>query len=178
MSPIPARLGIDVDEVVADTHSGWVRWLNDNFGLGRDPAHGIREWDEPIRLVGKVALEYFSPRIYDEDIVKPIDGALAAIDNFRQMGFDVWYVTSCINGTAESKRDWLSRHGFLPRLSRYLPMSDKSAAPVHILVDDHIKNVRSFKNGWAALVTRPHNERELWSGLRISHLADLFPYVR
>jgi 5'(3')-deoxyribonucleotidase len=59
----------------------------------------------------------------------------------------------------------------------FMAMSEKSNAPVYMLVDDHVDNVSSFR-GVGVLLTRSHNRSAAWKGIRINHLAELYPLIR
>lgn len=173
MSPL-RRLGIDIDGVVADLHKPWIEWMNEWCGLQLTE---FQYWDHPVAAGGKEVLKFLHPRIYDKDIVKPIPGSAAAVEMFRDMGYGITFISHCLNETENAKFGWLARWGFLKNGDAFISTADKACSPVDMLVDDHIVNVRSFK-GVAVLLNQSHNRHETWPGLRIDHLADLYPYIR
>jgi 5'(3')-deoxyribonucleotidase len=172
-------IGIDVDGVVANLHEPWIQWLREfDYNIEQHP--GFTHWSHPLDLAGKFALDFIHKRIYDQDIVKPFEGALAAIEMFRDLGYGICFVSDCINDTAQAKLSWLHRWGFLKvgaSYTQFIPTSNKSNVPVYMLVDDHVDNVASFK-GIGVLHTRSHNRQSAWNGLRIGHLAELYPFIR
>lgn len=172
VQPAKERLGIDVDEVVARLHEPWIRWCNRVFGSKLDPAAGFPTWDFPVELFGKDVYDFLHPLIYDCDVVQPYFAAKTVVDILRASGHPVAWVTSCVNRTDVAKLRWLKSHGFFQPGDLWVPGSDKSKAPVDVLIDDGLHNVESFP-GRSILVRRPHNEMGKWSGEQISELAEL-----
>lgn len=182
MRVVGSRVGIDMDEVVADLHKPWVEWINQRFGVSIPyGVEDFRYWNWPGDTFGPEASDFLTPTIYNADIVKPISGTLAAVEAFRRAGHTPFFISHCpgVGDMRAAKRDWLLRHGFLRSDSeshRFIPASDKSKVPVHILIDDGVHNVRSF-HGVGILVNAPHNRLEQWAGVRIDHLAEALPYL-
>lgn len=180
MTPrVGSRVGIDVDEVVADLHKPWVDWMNVRFNT-KHTVDDFFYWNWPGHTFGPAASDFLVPTIYEADIVKPIPGALAAVESFRRAGHSPFFISSCpgVGDMPAAKRSWLLRHGFLRSSEghRFMPTSDKSKAPVHILIDDGMHNVRAF-HGVSILANAVHNRDEKWSGVRIDHLAEALPYL-
>jgi 5'(3')-deoxyribonucleotidase len=148
-------IGVDVDEVVAELHAPWVRWCNEVYGTNIVNFH---RWEihEEYPEIGMDVYKFIRPWIYEGTTVKPIRGALEAVEKIRAKGHDIAYVTSCLNDTEVAKNRWLERNGFLQRGDAYIPARDKSDVPVDILVDDAVHNVDAFE-GLAILVHRCHN---------------------
>jgi len=170
-------IGIDLDEVLAQLHRPWNAWINQRFGVSRDITAGFTDWDEPTRLFGKEVYEFLTPSVYHMDIVKPVPFALAAMDRIRHHGYEVKIVSSCLNDTYMAKVNWAYRHGFIHNFEDFIPMTDKSNAPVDMLVDDHIVNCQKFVGAnpgrVAVLINQPHNRNEKWPFLRADHLSDV-----
>lgn len=176
------RIGIDVDEVVAQLHQPWLDRYNQDFNDTLTP-DDMPDWDID-RLVkpecGATIFKYLTPDLYDSDAVKPYPGTLQAVTDILAMGHAVVFVSHCgaNNETAYAKGKWLCRNGFTGEGTTFLPGPDKSNAPCDILIDDAIHNVKSFLTGWPILHTRPHNKRYQWLGKRIRHLDDILPHLR
>lgn len=172
-------IGFDMDEVLADLHRPWNRWINERFGVNRWDEAGFTDWDEPTRLFGTEVYDFLTPTIYSADIVKPIAGALDAVLRIRDAGYFVRIVSSCLNDTYTAKVQWCIRHGFIDAEEewKFMAMSDKSEAPVNVLIDDHVGNCRAFhspsKNRIAVLMTKPHNQRSQWNGIRADTLGEV-----
>ena len=170
-------IGIDLDEVCAQLHRPWNAWINQHFNVHRDITAGFTDWDEPTRLFGKEVYAFLTPSVYSMDIVKPVPWACAAVDKIREHGYEVKIVSSCLNDTYEAKVEWAHRWGFIDSPWDFIPMTDKSNAPVDMLVDDHIVNCQKFVDAApgrvAVLINQPHNRHEKWPYLRADHLSDV-----
>jgi len=169
------RIGLDVDEVLLQLHALWISLYNHDYNDAMT-VEDIVHWDihELVKPeCGNKIFNYLQPFMYEKDLIQPYPMARWAVDELRRLGHHIAFVTSCgpNNEMAESKEAYLRRHGFMRRWDLFIPGSDKSNAPVDVLVDDHIKNVESFK-GQAVLVTRPHNIREQTRRLRVHSLAE------
>lgn len=167
------RIGLDVDEVIAQLHQPWLDAYNEDYDdVMRVSDIDRWELDEIVKPeCGKRIFSYLTGAMYDEDLVKPYPDALGSINILRSLGHSIAFVTSCVNDTAAPKAAWLERHDFLQYGDAYLPGRDKSRAPVDILVDDHVVNVNSF-TGMAFLVNRPHNLTSYTFRTRVSGLAE------
>lgn len=168
----PLTLGLDVDEVLGDLHTPWIIWGNARFGTKIKP-EDFRTWNDPINWWSLQCREFLKPHIYDLDRIQPFPLAAAAVQQLREDGHSIRFVTSNPDKeTARAKYHWLVRHGFANSMDEYLPMEDKSRSPVDVLVDDGLHNVTSFR-GRAILVSRWHNLHSKWRGERIWHVAEL-----
>ena len=176
-------IGLDMDEVLADLHRPWNRWINERFGVNRWIEAGFTDWDEPVRLFGTEVYDFLTPTVYSADIVKPVAGTVEAVRALRAAGYDIVIVSSCLNDTFHEKVMWCKRHGFFAddAATAFLPMSDKSEAPVNILIDDHVGNCRAFqdhsKGRVSILMTKPHNVRERWNGIRADTLGEVAEFL-
>ena len=160
-------VGLDVDEVLIQLHQPWLDWGNREFGT---QYRYFTHWAAPETYWGSRAWDFLTPALYEGPSLQPYPHALLGVDTLRAQGHDIRYVTAC-----SFNKPWLQRYGFLRGDDEYVPLRDKSQAPVDLLVDDGIHNVRDFQ-GWSILVTRPHNMPEPWLHQRISSVIDL-PYL-
>jgi 5'(3')-deoxyribonucleotidase len=165
------RVGLDVDEVVAQLHLAWSTAYNETHGTRHTGE--FKTWDEASTPEWYALLV---PSLYDK--VLPYPGTRPAVESIRMQGHEVFFVTSCgaNNETAFAKEKWLRAWGFLREneglmSGHMIATQDKRHAPVDVLVDDHIKNVDSFL-GWSVLQTRSHNRNITTNKSRIDHLAD------
>lgn len=177
------RIGIDVDDVVADLHTAWLARYNQAHGTLWTP-EDMTQWDfeNDLGCTTEELAKFLTPDIYH--VVKPIHGAYAAVEALRDMGHEVHFVTSCRDEAMfEAKYDWLDRHEFLIDSSCVWPVGSwtthttKATVPVDLLVDDSIENVTTFPKA-AYLVTRPHNRNHLCTRKRVRELMDVVPLVR
>lgn len=175
------RIGIDVDGVVADNHTAWLARFNRERSTRWTPAD-LTQWEiwKDLGVESDQIFKHYTPDIYNE--VRPFDGAAEAVNTIVRQGHIVTFVTSC-KGVEEynAKRAWLKHWGFFSAgniatipvgMADEFHHRDKSDVPVDWLIDDHIAHCESF-NGYALLVTRPHN-RNLSSHIkRVKSLADV-----
>ena len=171
------RLGLDVDQVVADLHTPWLNSYNALYNDRLTPAD-ITEWE--IENVvkpecGRKIYTLLDPEMYVDGRVQRIPGSWEAVVKLRAKGYDIAFVSSCLTPEhAEVKFSWLVKHGFLPKTGQadFLSLKDKSLAPVDVLVDDSYENVRTFKGQYACLVTAPYNRLNPWLGMRCKSLQE------
>lgn len=171
------RLGIDVDQVVADLHTPWLDSYNKLYNDRLTPAD-ITDWE--IENVvkpecGRKIYDLLTPEMYDDGRVQRIPHSWESVTRLRAKGYEITFISHCPTpDLAEVKFSWLVRNGFLSKTdqARFLTMKDKSRAPVDVLVDDSYENVRTFKGRYACLVTAPYNRLNLWLGMRCKDLRD------
>lgn len=168
-------IAVDVDEVVADLLSEWLRIYNILWDDTLRPDK-IRGWSlvEQVKPeCGKRIYEILHNRtLYDH--VKPIPGALEAIRWMRQRGHRVVFVSSCVAGSVDRKVAWLQKHKFLPpgnSVKDFIAATDKSLIGADVLIDDHILNVEAFPR-YGILLHVPHNSESYCSKPRASTLMD------
>lgn len=177
------RIGVDVDDVVADLHTAWLARYNKAHDTMWTP-DDMTQWDfeNDLGCTSEELAKFLTPDIYR--VVKPIPGAYATVEALRDMGHEIHFVTSCRDEAMfYAKYDWLDRHGFLIASSCVWPVGSwtkhktKATVPVDLLVDDSIENVTAFPKA-AYLVTRPHNRTHLCTRKRVKELMDVPSLVR
>jgi 5'(3')-deoxyribonucleotidase len=175
------RLGIDVDEVVAQLHEAWLARYNEEYGENITPDH-IMSWDiHEYCLEGHRIYDFLKPGIYTE--VAPVPGAKLALELLRDLGYSITFVTNCgqAHEFADEKLGWLKEYGLMDATTDgFISTKEKRLAPVDILIDDYIKHVTEFERPGrvSMLVTRPHNLLETWDGVRIGHIAGAIPVLQ
>lgn len=142
-------IAVDVDGVCADLHAEWLKRYNaefsDNLTVSR-----IAQWDMVPAVkpeCGKQIYKYLNqPDLYDH--VPVIEGAKDGVNDLRDLGWRVVFVTSCTKGMADQKWEWLERHGFLALTKGQSPdliiAHDKSLIRADALLDDYDGNLA----GW------------------------------
>jgi Uncharacterized protein conserved in bacteria len=166
------RVGLDVDELVAQLHQAWLDSHNRRHG-STYTLQSLPNWDD-YSSPSMYAL--LVPSIYER--VLPYPGTKSAVESIRRQGHEVIFVTSCGNSTemALAKEAWLRRWGYLDEVEglmsgHIIATSDKRNASVDVLVDDNMDNVTSFR-GWSVLQNRIHNLLLTTNKQRITHLSD------
>lgn len=177
---VALRIGIDVDEVVAQLHKAWLWRYNSVYGDDLKP-EDITDWSiEKFvdRKCGRSIFHYLTPDLYEA--IDPYPGAWEVVNQLRSLG-SIYFVSNSRNqAMTDAKIAWLMRHGFLAPDEgwRFIPtVESKSAAPVDILIDDHVVNVNEFP-GWALLLNRPHNLTAKTPRTRLHRFSDALPLIR
>lgn len=170
------RVGIDVDEVVAQLHHAWIGEINAMLGYSLTLAD-FDTWEiqtkvEPIHA--DLIFKLLTPEMYAR--ILPYPGSLEAVRKLRAHGHSIHWVTSSgpNNENALAKQGWLRRFGYMIEgesweSGHFVPGTDKSNAPVDVLVDDHLKNIETFR-GWGILHNRPHNLKLRSKNQRVNSL--------
>jgi len=152
----------DVDGVVADLLSEWVRRYNAKYDDDLSP-EDITEWDMHRNVKPECGTDIHNflrmPNLYS--MVEPIPGALEGIQELRRRGHRVVFVTAAVVGSMDQKARWLKRHGFLTDLNDLIVAQDKSLVQGQVLIDDGAHNIETFP-GYALLYKAPHNEQFVW----------------
>jgi 5'-nucleotidase len=172
----PLIIGMDVDDVVADLISEWLRRYRERTNHPLFPAD-IRTW-EIAGYAKQMATNEFYGILHEPDLygkVEPCAGAKHTVERLRHDGHRIVFISSCVGNTAGAKRDWLVHYGFLNRNRQYVDFiaaNDKALVTgVDILVDDRVENVEAFPKA-SVLIRKPHNE-DLTCWRPRAHLKDL-----
>lgn len=107
------RIGIDLDEVIADTMPAIVRFHNEQYktDLKKDDFRSYRFWetwggtrDDAIRKM----YEFFATDHFAQ--IDPIPGSLAAIKTLKERGHDLFIVTGRQHDIVAKTEKWIRRH--------------------------------------------------------------------
>jgi 5'(3')-deoxyribonucleotidase len=138
-------VAIDVDGVIAYLLGRWLDLYNADFDDNLTP-YNIGWHFHKQAKGGREVYKYLSRKdLYDE--VQEIPGAKWAVENLRDRGFRVVFVTSCVRDMEGPKREWMFEHGFLEKAHSpkdWVVMSDKGLLDAPVLVDDAEHNVVRF----------------------------------
>lgn len=115
---------------------------------------------------------------YRESIVLdpyPVDKANEGYNKFINNDLiDVRLVTSRDQSTKENTKYWLSKHGF-DGYEELLFLNDKTKAPSNVIIDDHIKNVKSYLDNarMGIIMDAPYNQN-FDRGTRVKNLKEAY----
>jgi 5'(3')-deoxyribonucleotidase/uncharacterized protein with PQ loop repeat len=160
ISPRRLRIGIDMDEVMADALSEHLRRYNAAFGtcLTAEDTTG-RHLEQCIPADRRAAAEAMFDAAFFEDLdVMPDCQEVVAELAGRH---DVFIVTAAMDVPCsfDAKYRWLRRHfPFIPQ-SHYVFCGDKTIVDADYLIDDRPRHLHKFK-GRGLLFSAPHNARE------------------
>jgi 5'-nucleotidase len=172
---------VDVDGVVVDLMSEWLKVYNKDYNDNVTPDMLNNGWDMPQYVkseCGSKIYEYLHhPYLYDYAL--PIERALYGVQKLREMGHRVVFATSTPQGVEGRKLQWLIDNHFIePKdhvFKDYIEISDKSLLCGDILIDDGLHNVSGFK-GLGILFDAPHTQKEDWP-IRIKGWENVINYL-
>lgn len=150
-----ARRGIvlvDVDDTTADLCPTWVEAILQKHPELEDPYKNQKwtEWDLATVIPPDYHLSMWS--LLNRELylsVKPIEGALEGVEQLRQMGFRVVFVTTSTVTHAGAKLMWLQNNLFLPPgqfCPDYVEACDKSLIRGDFIIDDRPSTCRNFQH--------------------------------
>ena len=151
-------IGVDVDDVVADLVSEWLRLYNiehkDNVWIDQ-----IKTWEIfDFVKCGHAIYDFLKlPTLYDN--MQPISDAKWGVDMLRKGGHRVVFITSCVLGQFDQKWTWLKRNGFLDdklHANDFIAATDKILLNVDLMIDDKPGTVEAFEER-GLLFKRPWN---------------------
>lgn len=161
----------DVDGVVAKLDETWFARYNrdydDNLTDDKVTGWGMDEFVKPE--CGSKIYDYLQdPTLYDN--CPPMQDALWGINQLRDMGYRVVFVTSSTAGHSGRKYRWLIDNGFLnshhASIRDYVEAADKSVVAGDFIVDDGIHNLDTSP-ARPIMFLRPWNKKD----------TDKYPYV-
>ena len=139
------RLGIDLDGVVADFNTGWIRRYNSQYGA-EVPLDSVKAWDAIPSLTHFEDMGEFWKWARDHDghtlfrHLEPYPGALDALENLTRSGHDVVVLTTKPNWAVHDTLAWLADHRFPTREVHIL--EDKWRVDCDFYLDDAPHNLR------------------------------------
>jgi len=138
-------IAVDLDGVVLNLIEEWLNLYNKKYEDTLKPSD-ILDWNTHKFVksrCGKRIYQFIkNPKIYDN--VKPIEGALEAINSLRDYGFRILFVTTFEPKFSYAKFKWLNDHGFKVDKKDYIECGDKSLILSSALIDDNYENVKNF----------------------------------
>ena len=152
------RIAIDMDDVMADTHSKFVRLYLE----GDMPRYTLEELKEKSfhELFDEDEYRAISQRVYEPGFFRDIpvmEGAQDVIADLMQT-YDVYIASAAqeFPNSLREKWEWLQE--FFPAISwrNYIFMGDKSVLNTDFLIDDLPRNLRTFQ-GEGLLFDALHN---------------------
>jgi 5'(3')-deoxyribonucleotidase len=167
------RIGIDMDEVVADTLGELLQRYNRDFGTSYDKSElvGRRFWETvPVEHKPRI-IEYFEDGEIFADL--PVFEDSPEVVRALQDRYEVFITTAAMEvpSSFNAKFRWLKRHfPFIPA-SHIVFCGDKSVLAVDYLIDDNVRHFERLQ-GEGIVFTAPHNTHETrWR--RVSNWAEV-----
>lgn len=151
-------IGCDVDQVVADLNTEWLRRYNADYEDSLTVAELV-DWDiskfvKPA--CGKDIDKYLQyPHLYER--VRMIPHSLWGVTRLRMQGHRVVFLTSDPSAGASGKINWLKKNDFITGPDDWAVLHDKSLIPTDVLIDDSPRNISRSKAMYNLLFDWPWN---------------------
>ena len=147
-------IGVDCDDVVINLVPNWLYFYNEHY-KDNLKVDDIQDWDISRYVkpeCGKKIYEYIHPdtsksflkRFNIYDFCDPVKNSLMSIQELRNMGYRVIFVTA--SNRLDAKYNWLEHHGFLDNRANFVHAFDKNLINMDYLIDDRWENITSFAN--------------------------------
>lgn len=146
---------VDLDGIVADLHTPWVSWINDNFYREHEQKFTIEDITTymmescvPARI-GKGIYGFLNrANCYSE--LPPLAGALDALEWLQKAGYDLVICSAPARGanTAADKLIWVKEHmPWLKRQNIFLGHR-KEMIKADAIIDDSPDNLAKYRASW------------------------------
>ncbi|MEP6952296.1 MAG: 5'(3')-deoxyribonucleotidase [Ginsengibacter sp.] len=150
------RLLIDMDHVMADITSQYIKWYKDATGteIKRSDLFGKAE-DEAFPQPNLIREFLHAPGFFRSAAVMP--GSQEVIEELNEV-FEVFIVSAAMEFPQSliEKYEWLGKHFPCIDWSQIIFCGSKKPISGDFMIDDHFKNLRNF-NGEKLLFTATHN---------------------
>lgn len=148
-------IAIDMDGVIADTVSHFIKWYERDYGVrvGLDAFEGKPEAEG---LPGNTVRKYVvTPGFFRS--VPVMEGAKEAVLELSE-NFDVYIVSAAMEFPQSliEKYEWLQEHFSFISWKNIILCGDKSIIGTDYMIDDHVRNLDTFK-GTTLMFTAGHN---------------------
>lgn len=174
------RVIIDVDDVLADLITVWVRRYNKKYHDNLK-VKNITDWNiakfTKAECGDKIYEFIESPHLYN--YIKPLPYALEGVNEIRDLGFEIVYATHSTVGAAGRKYLWLKQHGFWNEKDHYVETKSKHILNGNLMIDDNYSNIEKFianTSGFGLLMTRPWNKKYAYSS-RVNGWKDILDSI-
>ena len=138
-------IAIDIDEVIADLMTVWLRRYNSDWD-DNVQEKDIVEWDVANFVKPEAKLSIYdycrNPEIYN--FVKPVKDSQEVIKKLS-IDYTIIYVTAAAANTADRKKCWLKENNFV-NYHNFINTERKEFVCADFLVDDRYSNIKEFVN--------------------------------
>ena len=157
MSERKPRIAVDMDEVIADPLSKFIRLYNRDYGVPLDLQ--ILPGNEVYHHVPEHAKMKLYEYINEKGFFRDLEVIPDSIEVLKQLQekYEVFIVSAAMEfpNSLPDKFDWLTEH--FPFISwKNIIFCGNKIVNVDILIDDRIKNFKDFE-GRKLLFSSPHN---------------------
>ena len=151
------RIAIDMDEVLADPISKFIKLYNRDYGIPIDTViePGNEIYQHVPEHINHKWFDYINEKGFFRDL-PVIEGSIDALKKLQEQ-HEVYIVSAAIEfpKSLEDKIDWLGEH--FPFISwKNIVFCGDKIIKADVLIDDRIKNFSGF-DGRKLLFSSPHN---------------------
>ena len=150
------RLLIDMDHVMADITSQYIKWYKDATGIEIDRRELLGKPEDLAFPQPQLIHEFlFAPGFFRKARVMP--GSQEVIEELNRR-YDVFIVSAAMEFPQSliEKYEWLQEHFPFIGWQQIIFCGSKKAISGDYMIDDHLKNLNNFK-GEKFLFTATHN---------------------
>jgi 5'(3')-deoxyribonucleotidase len=155
------RIAIDMDEVMADTISHFLKRYNAQFGmaLSTGDLYGKHVFEMVHEDHRALAREYFQQEEFFRTI--PVMPDSAEVIESLMKKYEVFITTAAMDVPCSftAKYHWLQEHFPFISPQQVVFCGDKSIVAADYLIDDNLRQLGNFR-GEGILYTAPHNVKE------------------
>ena len=151
------RIAVDMDDVIADPLSKFIKLFDRDFGIGADfqPVPGQEIFESVPPHAGPKWIEYINEKGFFRDL-DPMPDSIEVLQKLQEK-YEVFIVSAAMEfpNSLQDKYDWLRDH--FPFIDwKHIVFCGIKIVDVDIMIDDRIRNFEDFK-GRALLYSSPHN---------------------
>ncbi|SDK62014.1 5'(3')-deoxyribonucleotidase [Catalinimonas alkaloidigena] len=154
------RIAIDMDEVIADSHGSLLRIYESEFGkrILPEEVQG-RSWEELVGEDHAAHIRRYPSREGFFRALEPIADSQQVLKALMEH-YEVFIVSAATEFplSPNEKLAWLAEYFPFISWRNVVLCGDKSIIAADYLIDDHLKNLRTF-TGTPLLFSAPHNLR-------------------
>ena len=133
---------VDVDLTVVDTLTPWITWWEKQCRKKFDWNKVSKDFSINDQLVTGMKLEDYMKYWDREDLyddLEPIEGSVKALKLLKDMGYDIFFVSNCIDGHVKSKLRFLDK--YFPFHDGLVSTANKHMIKAEIYFDDHVEYI-------------------------------------
>jgi len=148
------RIAIDMDGVLADVYHQFFKMDEADFGRRR-PMEEVA--GKPERDGFPHIMQY----VHTKDFFRTaplIEGCVPVMEELNKK-YELYIVSAAMEfpKSLEEKLEWMNRHFPFISWQQIVFCGSKQIVQADIMIDDHFRNLDSFKGNTSLLFTQPHN---------------------
>lgn len=140
-------IGMDVDLTVVDALTNWFKWYK--FKTGHDLFHIMEAGEDHGFNVQELMINHSSPLDYwkQEDLydtLEPLPGCVEKINQMKEAGHEIIFISYCFAGHLDSKVSFLKR--FFGSDIVFIDTKHKEYVQMDAMFDDHSTFLEKIKD--------------------------------